>query len=1053
MKISRLITVIVGIILVFSVQVDDSLAQVATSFEGQIAYTGTDGNIWIMREDTGNRIQVTRDAHESLRYSGAQFSPDGRYLVYCRIVEGTEYKSSVHLANTIDLQTFELSAITTCGYAWSPDSKQLLFSQPVMIMAPADDIPDGIWVFDISTGDVSRLIPSIDLPLFNPQWSPDGSRISYHDFCFECVGQFTTWDVNSGERTEWSQPDSDWYVGADISWSPDGQYLAFDKVLPIYVGPDSTHGLHIASADGNERKEIFVSSGKSAAYPLWSTDGQTIAFGLISAYIEDHTQYHQVDLMLVNPDGSNPQLAYSADGNVFPAAWSPDGQYLLFFDKFHWESNGKLMLLDAADMSISTLLETHPYSGADWGVIPALPEQTTPELIPGTEAGDDGLLYVANDYSLMFYNFENSQSVPLSAPYTGTEFWASPDQSKILFGGNLILFDVAADGSISITRQQLPVVPSRDVSWSPDGARFAYRDHQNTLIYDLDGTSRQLSHGYDLPLWSFDGSWLAHCDTQGILWLSPAEGEPVSLAEPAVCAFAWSPNQNLLAFTEGIGYETDTHRSNLYNPESGEIRFLHEGSVHDWSANGRLLAIERLDMLGASAYSYTNFIVNPSTGKALQLGEHHTWDLGITHWSPQEQDYVYDGYRFTAELDSAQHLAGIVFDASVNGRRVLMGRENASEYDVICRDDQANEEIVLTTTRALEGPGYMMPGLWAWFSPDGEWITINDYEEYGSHSWLARCNQSSMIPLPGEFAFWDRFFTPDSRWFVIEQATQPNDTQNQIYIRNLDSGSVITLTTSGNSDTQWIEMPLRPPTYTVSGMISDEGGSPLGEVIVSISDSFSALTDENGNYVISGLPAGTYTVMPVSEDYEFSPSLLSVVVPPNNQALDFQASAHAEEVFSLPQILVPKDQATKTISNSYISVLLAICGGAGLAVGLIFILAKRRQSKSTLKTRARLPQPESPPIQKLSAEQTEEMLMEGIAQIKAGELHPGSAKLRQVIQGDPDNGEAWLWLGWAASEQKEIRTAERCFLQAENLGHPQAAKALEWLQKQEKGDS
>jgi Flp pilus assembly protein TadD len=73
------------------------------------------------------------------------------------------------------------------------------------------------------------------------------------------------------------------------------------------------------------------------------------------------------------------------------------------------------------------------------------------------------------------------------------------------------------------------------------------------------------------------------------------------------------------------------------------------------------------------------------------------------------------------------------------------------------------------------------------------------------------------------------------------------------------------------------------------------------------------------------------------------------------------------------------------------------------------------------------------------------MLQQGIAQIRGEDTLEGYATLRRVVERAPRNAEAWLWMGWAAAQQKDHRTAQRCFLQAQRLGHPKAAQALEWL--------
>lgn len=78
----------------------------------------------------------------------------------------------------------------------------------------------------------------------------------------------------------------------------------------------------------------------------------------------------------------------------------------------------------------------------------------------------------------------------------------------------------------------------------------------------------------------------------------------------------------------------------------------------------------------------------------------------------------------------------------------------------------------------------------------------------------------------------------------------------------------------------------------------------------------------------------------------------------------------------------------------------------------------------------------------LSAPVGAELVLQGIVQARNGNFSEAELLLRQGLQRDADNAEGWFWLGTVKLSQGEARTAERCFVQAERLGHPQAAAAL-----------
>jgi uncharacterized membrane protein len=80
-----------------------------------------------------------------------------------------------------------------------------------------------------------------------------------------------------------------------------------------------------------------------------------------------------------------------------------------------------------------------------------------------------------------------------------------------------------------------------------------------------------------------------------------------------------------------------------------------------------------------------------------------------------------------------------------------------------------------------------------------------------------------------------------------------------------------------------------PGEYQISGQVKDQQGNPVAGVTISAGSDYNALTDSNGNYILTGLPTGSYTLTPGKSGYSFTPASLSVTVPPNAGDRDFTA--------------------------------------------------------------------------------------------------------------------------------------------------------------------
>jgi sugar lactone lactonase YvrE len=126
-----------------------------------------------------------------------------------------------------------------------------------------------------------------------------------------------------------------------------------------------------------------------------------------------------------------------------------------------------------------------------------------------------------------------------------------------------------------------------------------------------------------------------------------------------------------------------------------------------------------------------------------------------------------------------------------------------------------------------------------------------------------------------------------------------------------------------------------------------------------------------------------------------------------------------------------------------------VCGGLFTLLLLAGVLVvrrwRRRPADSAVTTPPPGPVPPAPPVPDVA--QGDHLLRKGIAQIKAGDAMEGYRTLRRLIEHSPRDAEAWLWIGWAATQTGDHRAAERCFLRAQQLGHPKAERALEWLNR------
>lgn len=167
---------------------------------------------------------------------------------------------------------------------------------------------DGTWkiyTMDVDGGDLQPVVAA-DAASY-PTWSPDGTQIAFNK-----GGQI---HVIGTDGTGLRQVTSVSGTHRQVSWSPDGEWLAFSSTR------GGNYELYMIRVDGTEERRLTFDGGH-ARFPDWSPDGTQIVF---DSNVGGNYDIYLLDVATLKVT----QLTDHPRNDLFPT-WAPDGSTIVF---------------------------------------------------------------------------------------------------------------------------------------------------------------------------------------------------------------------------------------------------------------------------------------------------------------------------------------------------------------------------------------------------------------------------------------------------------------------------------------------------------------------------------------------------------------------------------------------------------------------------------------------------------------------------------------------------------------------------------------------------
>ena len=414
-----------------------------------------------------------------------------------------------------------------------------------------------------------------------PAWSPDGREIAFSRYKDRVFSIITIPALGGTEHRVYQGPDS---MGGGISWSPDGNLLAFCESRP--EDPTRSWISLLSLADSSTRQFSSPPAGSIDRNPMFSPDGKQLTF------IRSTVAGVSNDIFVMPMKGGvakrltfdnrpimgspawtadSREIVFSSDRGAATALWrvcatgcSPPRLVAGTVGEAKWPSipvNGLHTLVYEEGLSTFNIwqLRLKDAKHAEKPAASLISEKGNkmrPELSP------DGKRIAFESNRLGFWDIwtcdvqgaECDQVTSLHGS-AGRPRW-SPDGRRIAFEfhprerSEIYLVDVP--GGIPHLRPTIPGADNLSPSWSHDGKTLYFASKRGAEPFQIwkmplqGGSPIQITrHSGIAPEESADGRYLYYCKfEQGGLWRMPLEGGEETEVLPEVEGGGW-PNWSL----------------------------------------------------------------------------------------------------------------------------------------------------------------------------------------------------------------------------------------------------------------------------------------------------------------------------------------------------------------------------------------------------------------------------------------------------------------------------------------------------------------------------